>query len=266
MVTFPERARAYVAPGPARAAGGQRSATNMAPAERWLSGLGGSLLALYGLRRRDLPGVAIAAVRAALVDRALSGYSTLYAGLGVTTTGYPWLVQQHGPAAVLDAQRARRIERAVTIDADAATLYRRWRHLRTLPTIMPHLISVTETTATQSRWVARGPGGVPIEWEAELVNDIPGQLIAWKSVRLATVPNAGSVHFRPASDGRGTEVRVVLEYALPAGVLGVALARLLGTEPALHLRDDLGRFKRAMERERKGEGEGVTPFADDRRA
>jgi uncharacterized membrane protein len=112
---------------------------------------------------------------------------------------------------------------------------------------MRHLRSVTELPSGNSHWVAQGPAGTTITWDAEIVTDNPGECIAWKSLNGAAVQHAGSVRFQPAPGGRGTEVHVELAYDPPAGALGVAVAKLLGEEPDLQIREDLRRFKQSME-------------------
>ena len=139
------------------------------------------------------------------------------------------------------------VRRAVTVQASAADLYRFWRHLPNLPQIMRHLRSVTELPSGLSHWVARGPAGITVTWDAEIVADQPGERIAWKSVNGATVQHAGSVRFQLAPGGRGTEIHVELAYEPPAGALGVAVAKLLGEEPDLQIREDLRRFKQSIE-------------------
>jgi len=86
-----------------------------------------------------------------------------------------------------------------------------------------------------------------VEWDAEIIREEPDRLISWRSVEEATVPNAGSVHFDEAPHGRGTTVRVVLEYQPPAGKIGRAVAKLFGEEPDQQVREDLRRFKAMME-------------------
>ncbi|HKG92815.1 MAG TPA: SRPBCC family protein [Gemmatimonadaceae bacterium] len=222
---------------------------NISSAERWISMIGGSMLALYGVRRRDVPGAAVAVLGAALVQRGVTGHCAVYGALGIDTAEEEggFLEQKHGPAAVLDASKAVKVERTVTIDHPAADLYRFWRNLENLPAIMDHLESVTVLDERRSRWKARAPAGQSVEWEAEIINEIPGELLAWKSVNDATVPNAGSVHFRPAPGGRGTELKVVLEYQPPAGRLGALVAKMFGQEPDVQVREDLRRFKQTVE-------------------
>jgi len=61
------------------------------------------------------------------------------------------------------------------------------------------------------------------------------------------VESMGRVEFIDAPAGRGTIVRVSMEYNPPAGSLGAAFAKLLREEPGLQIRDDLRRFKQMME-------------------
>ena len=141
----------------------------------------------------------------------------------------------------------KRVRESVTINKPASELYHYWRHLSNLSDIMSHLESVTEKTDTRSHWVAKGPAGISVEWDADVTQDVENQLIAWKAVADADVQNEGSVTFTDAPGGRGTEVRVNLLYQPPGGKLGEAVAKLFGEEPSQQLSDDLRRFKQQME-------------------
>jgi uncharacterized membrane protein len=152
--------------------------------------------------------------------------------------------------------RGSHVERAVTILRSPAELYAEWRDLERLPEIMSHLESVTPLVGLRSRWVARGPGDTRVTWEAEIVADEPERLIAWRSLGESDVQHAGSVRFTPAPGNRGTEVKVILTYAPPAGRLGVAVATLLGRSPDQDIREDLRRFKQRME---AGQVPGAVP-------
>ncbi len=147
----------------------------------------------------------------------------------------------------LAAGRGARVERTVTILRSPEELYARWRDLAHLPELMAHLESVTPIDDKRSRWVARGPGGTRVAWEAEITADEPGRLIAWRSVDGADIENAGSVRFTEAPGGRGTEVKVLLSYELPAGRLGEAAVSWLGESGDQEVREDLRRFKQQME-------------------
>jgi uncharacterized membrane protein len=116
-----------------------------------------------------------------------------------------------------------------------------------LPRIMRHLDSVKGTGGNRSHWVAKAPLGLSVEWDAEVHNQRPNELIAWRSLEGSQVDTAGSVHFRRTPGGRGTEIQVVLKYDPPGGKVGAGLARLLGESPEQQIEEDLRRFKQLME-------------------
>ena len=142
----------------------------------------------------------------------------------------------------------RHLTMTVNIDRPADTLYRFWRDLRNLPRIMPQLESVQALDDVYSHWVLRSPGGERVEWDAEVIDDVPGERLAWRSVDGARVFHAGSAQFVRAADG-GTDVSVDLLYELPADSFGTAVALLFGLEPGATGHLDLAAFKRLMEAE-----------------
>ncbi len=141
----------------------------------------------------------------------------------------------------------KKVRHAVTVNRSASELYAFWRDFENLPVFMRHLESVTTLDGGRSHWATRGPGGVMVEWDAEIVADVPGELIAWQSLPGADVKNAGTVRFIPVPAGRGTEVHVELDYSPPAGSLGTVVAKLFRAEPGQQVRDDLKAFKSVME-------------------
>lgn len=137
--------------------------------------------------------------------------------------------------------------KAVTINRPVAEVYRFWRDLENLPRFMRHVESVKSTGTNRWHWKVSGPAGTSVEWDAEIAGERPNELIAWRSLPGAEVDNSGSVHFKPAPGGRGTEVTVRLQYSPPGGAIGSGIAWLFGEEPEQQLRDDLRRFKQVME-------------------
>ena len=79
------------------------------------------------------------------------------------------------------------------------------------------------------------------------MNEVPDEIIAWKSVGEPDVSNAGSVTFSDAPGGRGTVVRVILDYEPPAGRVGAILSHFFSEEPDHQIREDLRKFKQLME-------------------
>jgi uncharacterized membrane protein len=126
-------------------------------------------------------------------------------------------------------------------------VYRFWRNFENLPRFMKHLESVQETSEGRSHWVAKGPAGTTVEWDATIIADVPGEVITWRSLENSDVDNAGAVRFEAAPGNRGTIVKVNLQYNPPAGVVGATVAKLFGEEPEQQLDDDLRRFKQVLE-------------------
>lgn len=195
-----------------------------------------------GLRRSSVGGMVMTLLGAALVHRGASGHCVLYAALDTNTQQVRSAV-----ASEVTSQKAIRVDKSVTINKTPQEIYRFWRQLENLPRIMSHLKSVEEQAEGRSHWTARGPVGISISWDAEITDEQEGKRIAWRSLEGATVRNEGSVDFKEAPAGRGTEVRVRLEYHPPAGVIGAAVAKLFGEEPSQQIAEDLRRFKRQLE-------------------
>jgi uncharacterized membrane protein len=225
---------------------------NVGDNERLISVVGGAALAVYGLERRDFQGGLLTVVGAELVRRGATGHCLFYDALNVSTASD---ATAHGPhrdlpasrAATVRASHAVKIERSVTVKRPAAELFAFWRNPANLPRLIDVVESVETVDDTAAHWRVRGPGGTTIEWDAQIINEIPNELLAWKSVGDADVPNAGSLHFRAAPEDRGTEVRLVLEYEPPAGHLGAWLAKLVKENPDAQVRDALRRFKQLAE-------------------
>jgi uncharacterized membrane protein len=139
------------------------------------------------------------------------------------------------------------VEQSVTICRPPEEVYRFWRDFENLPRFMQHLKEVEVLGGNRSRWVARGPAGSSVTWEAEIINEKENELIAWQTRDGSDVPNAGSVRFLPLDWGKRTEVKVTLNYDPPAGRLGAAVAGLFGEAPQQQLRDDLHRLRQVLE-------------------
>ena len=136
---------------------------------------------------------------------------------------------------------------AVVVDCPRERLYAFWRKLENLPLFMRHLESVRPIGANRWHWVARGPLHTTVEWVAQVIDDRPNELIAWRSVEGAGLDNWGAVTFEPSGDGTATLVRAELGYRPPHGALGAKVAKLFGRRPERQASADLVAFKRIME-------------------
>lgn len=167
--------------------------------------------------------------------------------LGVTAAD---VVQARKHSAALKAsgeEMALKGRTSITVNRPREEVYRFWKGFENLPRFMIHLGSVTPKGEDRYHWVAKAPFGRQVEWDADVVDDVPNELIAWRATGDADVPNSGSVRFAEAPGGRGTEVIVEVDYQLPGGAIVDTVARMFGEEPQQQMKDDLRRFKQVME-------------------
>lgn len=213
---------------------------NMSTEDRVLSVVGGSLLAIAGVKRKS--GIFSTLAGLELVRRGLSGHCYAYQLLGIRTKpSEPWrsvsIPYELGVAATS----------SITVNLPRERVFEFWRDLSNLPKVMHHLVSVTQDGEKFSHWVAEGPGGRQMEWDAEIINEIPDELLAWRSLPGSQVDSAGSVRFKDAPGGRGTELRVELQYNPPGGIVGATMAKLFGRDPQTEIEEDLYRLKQFLE-------------------
>jgi uncharacterized membrane protein len=164
------------------------------------------------------------------------------------------------------------VRECFTVNAPPGSLYRFWKRFSDFPRFMRNVRSVAELGAGRSHWVVGGPAGRTVEWDAEIVEDVPDAGLRWRTLEGAAVRHGGCVAFRPATGGRGTVVDVRMAYEPPAGAAAASLVRMLGEEPEEQIREDLRRFKSLVETgeipttggqssARTGEGARRGPFA-----
>jgi uncharacterized membrane protein len=215
---------------------------NVGRRERWISAVAAAAVAAYGLRRRRSRRILLP-IAGALIGRAVSGRCPVNGMLGRNTA------LDDGPSSpVTSVRRGQgvRVNESIVLNRPRGEVYRFWRNLENLPRFMDHLEAVTVLDERRSHWTAKGPAGSRVEWDAEIHNETPNEMIAWRSLEGSEVSNAGSVHFMSTENG-DTEVRVVLRYDPPAGKLGAAVARLFGEDPSRQVADDLRRLKQVVE-------------------
>jgi uncharacterized membrane protein len=145
----------------------------------------------------------------------------------------------------LSGSRGIHVDESVTVNKPIGEVYRFWRNFENLPKFMKHLESVSVREAGITHWVAKGPAGMEVAWDARIINEIDDRLIAWQSVEGSMIATAGSVNFDETA--HGTRVRVHFQYSPPAGKLGAALAYVSGEEPRIQVREDMRRFKQLLE-------------------
>lgn len=136
----------------------------------------------------------------------------------------------------------------IEVNATADECYAWWRGLTNLPQIMPDVESVTpEAGSTEmTHWKVSGPLGKTVEWDARIVEDVPGEKIAWASVDSSgmEVKNSGAVRFD--AKGATTGIEVSLAYDPPAGLVGDAVAKVF-SDPQDKVERALESFKATIE-------------------
>ncbi len=175
-------------------------------------------------------GKVLAATAAVAGVAALDVYASRAASDGIGTNGH-----------------AVHLEKSIVINRSPEEVYMFWRELENLPRFMNHLREVKSTGGKQTHWTANAPAGSTIEWDAEITEDRPHESIRWQSLPGSEVDTMGSVRFERATGGRGTVVRVRMDYAPPMGKAGSIVAKLFGESPELQIPVDLHRLKQFME-------------------
>jgi uncharacterized membrane protein len=201
--------------------------SNSVQLKRWGLMVAGGALALYGVTRRSKSGLSLAA----------AGGLMAYRGSQVGDQ----------PRGSQHRDRNLHAQTSFAVNCSPAQAYQFWRNFENLPKFMRNLESVRIIDERRSEWTALGPIDLHICWTAEIVDDHENERIAWRSLPESDFQIRGFVEFRPASGGRGTIVSVSVQYELPAGALGKAVATILGKDPEITIREDLRRFKALLE-------------------
>jgi uncharacterized membrane protein len=201
---------------------------NWSPAARFAAGTAGTAALAYGLAKRDAVSLGLGAAGAAVLARS------------VTNTEIPRLI------GITGGRSAVTVEKAINVDAPVDVVYALWSNFENFPQFMTNVLEVRNLGDDISHWKVAGPGGIPVEWDAEITRVIPEKMVAWKSVKGSTIPNTGYVKFEPNANGT-TEVSVRVSYNPPAGAVGHAFATMFGSDPKSEMDADLMRMKSLLE-------------------
>jgi uncharacterized membrane protein len=202
---------------------------NWAPAPRALAGVAGAALIASGLGLRSWGGVGLALSGTALLARAASN-----------------MPLSHFFGVRGDLDEGVTIQKTMHVYAELDEVYACWRQLETFPQFMSHVREVRKLSDTRYHWVVDGPAGIPVEWDSEITADVPGELIAWRTVEGSVVHSSGVIHFEPDRYG-DTRVHIHMTYRPPANAIGATVAKILGVDPRSQMDSDLARFKSYIE-------------------
>ena len=132
------------------------------------------------------------------------------------------------------------VHESIEIDAPVRVAYDQWTQFETFPTFMEGVKEVSQIDDTHLHWVAE-VGGKREEWDAEIIEQIPDERIAWRSV--SGKGNAGTVMFEPL-EGARTRVTVGIDHDTAGVVETVGSA--LGVDDR-RVKGDLERFRKMIE-------------------
>jgi len=214
--------------GVAREAREEWNQQNWTPSLRFAAGgLGGALL-LHGLVKGGMVGLGSRLAGMALLVRSTANRE------------FRELVGVGCDAHLIE------LDKTIHIDAPVASVYAFWTNYSNFPRFMRHVKEVHDQGEGRSHWVAQGPGGVRVSWDAEITRNLPNQLMAWRSVPGSQIETEGQVRFDGNGNG-GTRVTIRLWYKPPAGVLGHLIASIFGTDPKHEMDADMVRLKSLFE-------------------
>jgi len=201
--------------------------SNWPPATRAIAVATGVAAALFGIRRRDAVGTAIAAGGGMLAARGLTNLETRRI-LGIRA-----------------GRRAVDLQKTITIAAPIERVYSLWTNFENFPFFMSRVREVRDFGDGRSHWIVRGPGNTTVEWGAVITENVPNRILAWKTEPGALVAHAGIVHFE--AEGDATRIQIRFSYNPPGGAAGHTIAWLLGADPKRTLDEDLVRMKSFVE-------------------
>jgi uncharacterized membrane protein len=213
---------------------------NVGGVERTFSLVAGGLLVAAGILLQSRSRILLGLLGGALLHRGASGRCEAYRLLKIDTA------QPHARRGVADGKGIK-IEAVTHVEKPSEEVFRCWRRLENLPRFMPHVLAVDESAEGISHWTVRGPFNRELQWDAEIIGEEPGKMLAWQTLPGAPVASAGSVWFEP--EGSGTRVKVSMQYDPPAGEAGAVVAAILGASPKRQVAEDLIRFKEMVEAE-----------------
>jgi len=220
----------------------RRKAKGTWPPAAQASAIGaGALLVAYGLLlKRGLVGALVGAAGGALALR------------GSLNKPMPDLVSRRAGVTV---------QKAIIVRQPIHVVFDLWSRLENFPLFMQHVQEVdVQLGGNRSRWTVDGPAGTKVEFEAEVIELEPDRGLAWRTLPNQSVEHHGVVRFAEV-DG-GTRVTVQLTYRPPGGIVGHAIAHILGWDPKARMDDDMVRMKALLEEGRTRAHRQTVELAD----
>jgi uncharacterized membrane protein len=139
------------------------------------------------------------------------------------------------------------VSESIEVDCPVSEVYNQWTQFEEFPRFMSAVEQVTQKDETHLHWKAQ-IAGQTAEWDAEITEQVPDEVIAWRATSGA--PNAGRVEFH----GHDEHTHVSLELKVEAQGAREQVGDMLGVLKQ-QVRGDLTRFKELIES--RGEASGA---------
>jgi uncharacterized membrane protein len=211
----------------------------------------GAGIVLAGIRRRSIPGFAMALVGCDMVCRGATGDSLVK------------LPFRNGKSARPGYGHGIKVQESMVIDQPSDRLYGFWRNPSNIAGLFNEVISIEEE-GEYTHWKIRSSMGRTLEWYGEIVADRENELIGWRTVEGGAIDHAGSIRFEPVGGSgeagaprkrfgrrralpQSTRMTVLLQYNPRLGATGDRVARVFGTDLARWFRKELHRFREFTE-------------------
>lgn len=207
---------------------------------------GGTGMVLAGIRRRSIPGFAVALVGCDLLCRGITGDSLLDLKKHAFTNGDGRPAYGYGV----------KVQESAVIHQPPEVLYRFLRNPRNLLGLIDRIQSI-EYENGYTRWRVTDSTGHVLEWYGEIIADRENELIGWRTIEGGGVDHAGSIRFEPVgrrsatrrwgrknqSGASTTRMTVSLQYKPRFGSAADGLARLFGADSATWIERQFAAFR-----------------------
>lgn len=149
---------------------------------------------------------------------------------------------------IMQTHRDDKSRRSITILGHSPTeVFQFWRNFQNLPSFMKGVSRIENVEAGKTHWLVELPSGIKASWSAEITEEEPGVMLAWKSLPDSQVTTSGSVWFSPSPKDSGTVVTLSMDYEILGGRMSELATMLMGEDPDTLVQTNLHRLKAYLE-------------------
>ena len=135
------------------------------------------------------------------------------------------------------------VKKTIEVSVPVRVAYDQWTQFEEFPRFMDGVEEVQQLDDKRLQWRAKIAGKVE-EWDAEITEQVPDKVVAWRSTSGAR--NAGAVRFTPLDPEK---TKVDLEMHWEPRDATERVGDVIGADD-MRIQGDLGRFKKFIEERR----------------